>query len=254
MKFAALFSIFILPLTLHAQQLESFVQNLDKNLRAVKTHEADACIEDAAPARLSSRKTATFKNIKATVLTEKEAQDLFKEFQADKDLAFNFPDAGCWERTYEMSRRLLDKGITPLKSFMNSEGDRGALIRVANPKKKGETLTWNNHVAPVVLVEKNGQIIPFTIDPTLEKAAVPTTEWQKTLTKIKPPGEVSLSYLPVTKASPTTSMSVSYSDPSYIQSNQKELKMYRELGDDPEKASEWYFQKYNEELKAGGGY
>ena len=151
-----------------------------------------------------------------------------------------------------MSRRLIEKGITPLKSFLNSEGNRGALIRVENPRKKNEILTWNNHVAPVVLVEKNGKIIPYTIDPTLEKAAVPTTEWNKTLVKIKPPGEVRLSYLPANKASPDSLTLLSYKDSEYVKNNLKELGQYFELGNDPEKANEWYFQKYNEELKAGG--
>lgn len=195
-----------------------------------------------------------FQGKEASLLSESEVQEIFNEFLKNQELALNFPEAGCWERTYEMSWILLQKGILPLKSLMNSEGASGALIRVDHPLKKGQFLLWNNHVAPVVLVQKDRRMIPFTLDPSLFSKAVPTAEWAQRLRLHSLKGQIQLTIVPVAQGSLSGGTLLNYQNPEERRINLSELRMYRELGEDPAKAAEWFFQRENEELKAGGAY
>ena len=74
-----------------------------------------------------------------------------------------------------MSKMLESEGIVSGKAFVegNLHVDSALLGHVA----------WWYHVAPVVLVLKNGKEIPYIVDPSLFDKPIPFEDWKNEMTK-----------------------------------------------------------------------
>jgi hypothetical protein len=116
-------------------------------------------------------------SIDLTLLSEKEAQNLFKEMAANKDIPFDFPFDGCYARAHTMTQIMEKKGIISGKAWV--EGN----LNVTSAEW-GE-VQWRYHVAPVVMVKVGNKNVPYVIDPSIMDKPVPFETWKNKMTSSK---------------------------------------------------------------------
>lgn len=221
--------------------LRSFASQLDTSLRHINRSELNkpCAVKPLLP---SSLETAQYQGQKVTVLSEQDAQELFKEMQSHTEIPFNFAIAGCEERAHEMSRLMMLKGITPLKGFASVNENDSPRLQVPHPTKSGEVIKWKYHVAPVVLVKKNGQLVPYTVDPSIEKSAVPTADWLRDMTRHNPQMKVKMEYTPASRFDVDGRIRVNFADQDFNKGNQESLQQFKKISQDPDGESEYLFQ------------
>ncbi|MEK6626596.1 MAG: protein-glutamine glutaminase family protein [Bdellovibrionota bacterium] len=137
------------------------------------TWEANMALASKGPTgKKGTLQTETNQAINVSVVSPTRVQELFAAMASQSHIPFRYPDDGCYARAHEMSR-LLERhyGIITAKAFI--EGD----LRVQTANHPSGQVTWWYHVAPVVLVKKNGRNVPYIIDPSLFNRAVPLEEW-----------------------------------------------------------------------------
>lgn len=215
-----------------AEDLKSFCRGLDKTLHKLQA-ETRSCHQEP---KYNTSKLASYGSLKVSVLSEEEVQKLFQEMQAHTELAFNFPLNGCIERAHEMSRLMLLKGITPIKAFAYAEV--GPSLQVPHPLKKGEVLSWGDHIAPVVLVEKNGTLIPYVIDPSIHSKAISSDEWFKSMTSGTTKSQAKMKYGSATTLV-RTGAQIDFKNENTNRENMKELERLNELGKNPRGEDIW---------------
>lgn len=115
--------------------------------------------------------------ISLSVISEEELTTLFDELAANEKIPFGYAYDGCYARAHKMSKILEEKGVISGKAFV--EGN----LKVVSPVLGN--VSWWYHVAPVVMVKKNGKEIPYIIDPSLFTKPVPFTEWRDHMTASK---------------------------------------------------------------------
>jgi len=113
-----------------------------------------------------------------TVLTLKEAQETFEWMAAQPDIAFAYPQDGCYARAHLMVQRMQDMGITPAGkawTFMDPDGDQ---LWVETSYASSGRVEWWYHVAPTVWsLQNNGTIQRMVIDPSLFDEPATVEEW-----------------------------------------------------------------------------
>lgn len=112
-------------------------------------------------------------DIELSVLSESEATKAFNELASRKDIPYGYPKDGCFARAHKMGKLLEDKGIISGKAFIE-----GALY--VDTDEYG-TLNWGYHVAPIVMVKKDSEIVPYIFDPSLFSKPVPYKEWKEAM-------------------------------------------------------------------------
>jgi len=112
--------------------------------------------------------------IEMSVLSEEELINYFNEMAATKDIPFDYSADGCYARAHKMSRMLERRGVITGKAFV--EGN----LNVESPLMG--RISWWYHVAPVVLVKKDGKEVPYVIDPSLFNKPIPFDEWRDFMT------------------------------------------------------------------------
>lgn len=112
------------------------------------------------------------KTIELSVLTEKEAKEIFDTLKADEDNSFNYPLDGCYARAHMMASKMDDLGIVSGKAFV--EGD------LFVPTKMGEA-EWSYHVASLLMVKIKGKNVPTIFDPAMFDKPVSYEVWKKKL-------------------------------------------------------------------------
>ena len=108
-----------------------------------------------------------------SVISEKHADYLFEYLSNLSHIPFDYPEDGCFARAHAMVRELDDLGINSAKSFI--EGN----LRVETDKSPKGYVKWSYHVAPTILVYKNGKVVPYIFDPSIFDKPVPVEEWHK---------------------------------------------------------------------------
>jgi hypothetical protein len=226
------FILLLIASSAQADDLSSFSQGLNKTLHRLNAS-TKAC--DSKPqyntSKTASHTTTKFGKITVSVMSEAEAQKLFKDMQSHTEIPFNFPQGGCVERAHEMSRLMLLKGITPMKAFVEA-GD-GAELVVPHPTKAGRKISWNSHVAPAVLVEKDGKLVPYIIDPSIQSQAVPVEQWKTTMIPDTRYSKAKLIYGSATTLI-STGFQIDYKDEATNASNKQELDRLKKLAADPD--------------------
>lgn len=220
-----LFLLLFISFQAAADSLISFASNLDTTLRQLNQKASAPCREDKLTAVRSQ--TAKSGNGNASVMSEADAQKLFRELKSNGDIPFEFSVAGCEERAHEMSRLMLLKGITPLKIFASVDTDEAPRLRRPHPTKQGTTVNWKYHVAPVILVSKGSELIPYVMDPSLESKAVPVSEWQAAMTRHDPKMKVRLKFTPASQYDEEGHLIVNFKDNDFNSSIQQTLKDHK---------------------------
>ena len=111
------------------------------------------------------------KSFKISLLTPKQAEDIFKEMAEQKNIPFCYPEDGCYARAHEMTRLMEKKGIISGKIFL--EGD----LKVETKNTPKGYVEWWFHVVPLVAVKKGDKIVLSVIDPSIASSPLTIEDW-----------------------------------------------------------------------------
>ncbi|MCX7097735.1 MAG: protein-glutamine glutaminase family protein [Methylococcales bacterium] len=127
-------------------------------------------------------------------LSEKEANQLFKELKANKNIPFDYPVDCCYSRAHSMCRTIENKGIGCQKLWYFDQGwgtndgkaslhphkpDGSAVSFPDSVTGNSEPIAWVYHVAPTVKVKKaDGTIQDMVMDPSLADRPLTKDEWK----------------------------------------------------------------------------
>lgn len=138
---------------------------------------------DSLPSKISTQKPNAIydskenhQKISLSVLTPNEANALFTKFMARTDIPFRYIKEGCYARAHKMARIMDEEGIISGKAFLE-----GHLV-VDGGEFFGKT-RWGYHVASLVYVKKNNELIPTIFDPSLFNEPVPYSQWKALINK-----------------------------------------------------------------------
>lgn len=179
------FSIIVLNLFLLANSFASENSELTGQLKIFNQISPKVdCLTCSSKQPLSHQKASILSDInqkplELTVISIEEANGLVSEFLDNKNIPFDYALDGCFARAHKMAFLLEENGILSGKAFV--------IGRLFASTKYGPA-SWRYHVAPVVLVNINGELKPFIIDPALFPRAVPYEEWRNTITGSLNPG------------------------------------------------------------------
>ena len=237
-----LFLISLVALSARANEaLPAFCEQLDKSLRHFKKSEATCNLSENV--RLPYR-TATYEGHTATVMTESDAQKLFNDLKEHKEIPYEFSYGGCEYRAHAMVKVLRQKGITPLKAFAVVDLKTANVLSAPHPKKKNETIQWKYHTSPVILVEKNGKIEPYALDPSLESRAVPLLKWKGDMIRHNPKTVAAIRITAAAQLLPESSLQVDFNDKGFDKDVTETLQRYKQWASDPEGE-----EKYRDEIE-----
>ena len=116
------------------------------------------------------------KTVELSVLSEKDAKELFKNLKEDEENSFNYPLNGCYARAHLMATRMDDMGIVSGKAFI--EGDLYVDTKLG-------PAGWSYHVASLIMVKVKGKNVPTVIDPSIFDKPVSFDVWKAKLLKNK---------------------------------------------------------------------
>lgn len=239
-----------------ADDLSSFATSLDSTLRHLNSHQTVQC--DSSKLTQVSAANTKLGDDKVSVMSEKEAQKLFLELKTNVEIPFEFSIAGCEERAHEMSRLMLLKGITPIKVFASVDENDSPRLRRPNPTKSGTTVEWKYHVAPAILVKKNNELVPYILDPSLEKNAVPVSEWQASMTRHNPKMKVQLKFTPAAQFDDRGRIRTNFKDNDFNKSIKETLREHKARSKSVDGEDQYWFElQRNEErmmMFDEGGY
>ncbi len=226
-------------------ELHLFTKSLDSTLKKINRSECLRCLPQS---QFGDIQISEYDGQKVSVVSEKQIQKIFAELKKNKDIPYGFTVAGCDEKSHEISRLLLLQGITPLKGFLKVADPRSDLMKVAHPSKPGKFVEFYYHVAPVILVHKNGKNIPYSIDPTYEQRAVPTLEWQSRFTKLNAKARLKLEYRSADSYG-EQGRKIDFADPEINRSNLEALKEFKRYSELPNGEDEWLNMRQMQEWK-----
>lgn len=112
-------------------------------------------------------------------VTEAEAQTLFDELAAHKEIPFDYPPDCCYARASAMGDLLAAKGVEAKKVWTYGELHpmKGA-DPVRFPPTVGDAVVWGYHVAPTIPVKgADGVVRDMVMDPSLSKKPLTIDEW-----------------------------------------------------------------------------
>lgn len=108
------------------------------------------------------------------------AKQLFDVFARQERIPFRYPNDGCYARAHAMTRMLERRGITAGKAFIEGE------LRVETPNDPSGFVEWGYHVAPTILIERDGVVHQYIMDPSMFTEPVPIERWEHE--QVKHPG------------------------------------------------------------------
>ncbi len=94
------------------------------------------------------------------------AKQMFSSLSNTK-IPFDYKQEGCFARAYEMALFLNNECIQPLKIY----------VKHRMPKTKFTEYNWKYHAAILVLAERDTELKPFVIDPSLFTEIVSISTW-----------------------------------------------------------------------------
>jgi len=111
-------------------------------------------------------------NLSLSIINETQAQALFQVLTNKRYIPFDYVEMGCEARAHEMARIMDDMCLRSGKAFLMGD------IRY-------RSIGWLHHVAPILLVEKDGITQPYIFDPSVFDKAVPLSLWSERLKRGK---------------------------------------------------------------------
>ena len=114
------------------------------------------------------------RELPVSVITQKEADALFKSFTDDIKIPFRYPFDGCYARATAMAKTAEDKKIIMGKVFVE-----GTLIAETGLPEY-PVVAWGWHVAPMLYVKNaSGKVEIQVFDPGLFDHPVPLDQWKR---------------------------------------------------------------------------
>lgn len=130
-------------------------------------------------ADLSSLKVYDYSTIK----------QVFDSISTSSNIEFNFPQGGCQQRAQIMSMFLSKKFkiehdrvwlFAPVN--LDKNDSRTLTIADKNGLSPDNKISWNYHVAPVVLVKQNNKIDTLVIDPSIDRSQpITLSNWMRSI-------------------------------------------------------------------------
>jgi RHS repeat-associated protein len=146
----------------------SALRVLGRLLAAIRSRGQCGCCTSTPPAPVYEPPAA---------VTPQKAKELFDKEKARDDIAFAYPEDGCYARAYLMAGDIKNNGVEPSKvwAFANDSNDRLHVETIHSPNG---VVQWWYHVAPTVPVKgADGTVSDMVIDPSLFDKPVTITEW-----------------------------------------------------------------------------
>ena len=107
-----------------------------------------------------------------SIVTPEVAKNIFKLLAGQTDIAFQYPEEGCYARAHKMALLLDERGIHSIKAYVEGQ------LRVKTPYAASGVVAWRYHVAPAIFVkEVSGVETIYIFDPTLFNSPVPLKQW-----------------------------------------------------------------------------
>ncbi len=121
------------------------------------------------------------KYLQISIVTPRQASEIFAEMQAQPQIPFRYPEDGCYARADEMAWLLEAKGLIVAKVFAQG------FLRYQTKHNSQLTINmfWRNyHVAPILLVETSPKNLQITvIDPSMFDRPVSSARWLLEMTQ-----------------------------------------------------------------------
>lgn len=119
-----------------------------------------------------------FPKLEAKPVPFDRALEIFDEIAAMGNIAFGFPDEGCFSRAHLMVRTMYEMGLTPKKAWAFEPENGDLLVKLAN----GKQITWWSHVAAALPVEMpDGKVVDLVFDPSMFDGPVTLQQWGKAM-------------------------------------------------------------------------
>jgi hypothetical protein len=114
------------------------------------------------------------------VLTPAQARAAFERMAGQEDIAYTYPQDGCYSRAHLMCQRLRRLGYQPGKVWAFAHGQNLHARTINDPRG---FIEWNWHVAPTLQVRTRGGVRAMVIDPSLCTRPVSVEEWRDLMKK-----------------------------------------------------------------------
>lgn len=112
-------------------------------------------------------------------LTLEKAVEIFDTLADMEDIAFGYPDEGCYARAHIMCRRLVEMGLAPQKAWA-FETERTLMGSLRYSPPEGPLICWGFHVAPTLSVKMpDGRQQDMVMDPAIFDGPVSIEDWGK---------------------------------------------------------------------------
>lgn len=165
--------LLLLSLNLPAQDLKHSILQFNKTISQTGTIDsASNCgICQTGESKILDKiiSPSNKKELEVSVISKEKADLIVKEFLKMEDIPFDYALDGCFARAHKMAYLLDQKNIITAKAFV--------IGRLFASTKYGPA-SWRYHVAPILLVEENGEKIPYVIDPSLSEVAIKYEDWK----------------------------------------------------------------------------
>ena len=160
-----------------------FMKTMNTTLNQISTHEKCPVNKSKKPAQVARpnlilEKTAVG-TIPLSIVSEDEANQIFKDFANDPKYAYKNPKEGCWARAHLMDQELEKKGLRAGKVFIE-----GSLRYFTPNAPNGKYVDWSFHVAPVLAVQTAKGVQLRVIDPSTADKPLPMNEWTQQMVPV----------------------------------------------------------------------
>ncbi len=162
--------------------------------------------QPTSPAKSATLENANSKSAynagQISILSEPEAEALFQEFASNPDIAFGYPEDGCFARAHLMCDQMAKRGYLCGKVWLLADHLNGPLLSVPSPLAPGEIIRWRFHVAPLVYRRSalDGALSLVVLDPSLFTTVALVSDWVQKQT-YHPPERMPLTTFYVTRGS-----------------------------------------------------
>jgi hypothetical protein len=111
-------------------------------------------------------------------LTAEKAQELFDKLAGRDDIAFRYPQDGCYARAHLMIQTMQEEKAI-LRKVWAFKDPEGSSLWVSTPDASTDRVEWWYHVAPAALVIDDSVMRYMVFDPALFDKPVTLKEWRE---------------------------------------------------------------------------
>jgi len=137
---------------------------------------------------ISDKEMTSYKGDTVSILSKEQADQLFAEFSMIPYMMFDYLHDGCFARAHEFTLIAMSNSIEMGKVFLTDNEDMASLypqewINNSSAPIPYGFVGWRYHVAPYVLVEAKGELVPYVFDIGVSNSPKSVEQWVASLTK-----------------------------------------------------------------------